>query len=216
MDENNLELFKKQHLDNYKKALLEIIQNNTKILIEEDILSLFKKPPLDSMDYLKCKILEIAKRNKIIVDVDCLEKYLDQYRKSFQKSFSLIKKNRVDYFNALVSKNDEIVKINKKDFITVNKEIKKILKDNMIDSFDKYILGKIDSLFQEEIDSEILKNVSSELDVYLKKNYMKQLLHNIEHKLMVKDTIMMNACKEQNERYLFTLNHSRLLNDFNH
>ena len=48
---------------------------------------------------------------------------------------------------------------------------------------------------------------------YLKKNYLSQLLENIDIKILVKDTTLINSTKEQSERYLFTLNNSRLLKD---
>ena len=57
-----LEKFKLQHQNNYKKALLENIKNNTTVLFNDDISSLLKKPPLDSMDLLKKKFLDIAKK----------------------------------------------------------------------------------------------------------------------------------------------------------
>ena len=39
------------------------------------------------------------------------------------------------------------------------------------------------------------------------------MLENIDIKILVKDTTLINGAKEQAERYLFTLNNSRLLND---
>ena len=49
---------------------------------------------------------------------------------------------------------------------------------------------------------------------FLNSNYKKNLLENLDMKLMVKDTTLINTIKEQSERYLFTLNNSHLLNDF--
>ena len=45
-----VEELERQHLETYKFAVLELISNNTKILLTEDITSLLKQPPLDSMD----------------------------------------------------------------------------------------------------------------------------------------------------------------------
>ena len=59
---DTLEEFKKQHFDNYKQAILEIIRNNTDVLVNEDIMSLLRKPPLDSMDSIKSKYLDLAKK----------------------------------------------------------------------------------------------------------------------------------------------------------
>ena len=38
-----LEKLKKQHLENYKQAIMEIIHNNTDVLVNEDIMSLLRK-----------------------------------------------------------------------------------------------------------------------------------------------------------------------------
>ena len=66
--EDTLKKFKEQHLENYKSAILEIITNNTNVLVDEDIMSLVKKPPLDSMDVIKSKFLDVAKKNKVVLD----------------------------------------------------------------------------------------------------------------------------------------------------
>ena len=59
---DTLEEFKKQHLENYRQAIMEIIRNNTDVLVNEDIMSLLRKPPLDSMDLIKSKYLDLAKK----------------------------------------------------------------------------------------------------------------------------------------------------------
>ena len=43
--------------------------------------------------------------------------------------------------------------------------------------------------------------------------YKNELLENVDIKILVKDTTLINSTKEQAERYLFTINNSRLLND---
>ena len=67
-DEEMIEEFKNKHLESYKKAVQEIVKNNTKSLIEEDIFSLIKKPPLDSMDVIKVKLLSLAKSKHLILE----------------------------------------------------------------------------------------------------------------------------------------------------
>ena len=62
-----IEELKKNHIKNYKNALIENVKNNTNVLVDEDIMSLLKKPPLDSMDVIKSKFLDLAKKNKIIL-----------------------------------------------------------------------------------------------------------------------------------------------------
>ena len=61
---NDIEKIKTEHVENYKKALIETINNNTNALFDEDIASLLKTPPLDSMDVIKSKFLDLAKKIK--------------------------------------------------------------------------------------------------------------------------------------------------------
>ena len=65
---DTLENFKKQHLSNYKNAVIDLVKNNTDALIDNDIISLIKSPPLDSMDVIKSKLLSLAKKEKVILD----------------------------------------------------------------------------------------------------------------------------------------------------
>ena len=73
---NELEKLMQQHVENYKKAVLEIVNNNTNSLIDNDIIFLIKKPPLDSMDQIKTKFLALAKKEKIILDTNNLDKMI--------------------------------------------------------------------------------------------------------------------------------------------
>ena len=212
MDDTLDELIK-QHFNNYKNSIINIILNNTNRLVDEDFSSLFKKPPLDSMDSLKSKIISIGKKNKIIVQIDILEKELDNYRNSIFEIFDDIKKKRINYYNKIIKVvEDDTIKIKKSDCNTIDKEIKKMLKERVINSFSKYFINDISSLFKGDIEIE---NIEKDSNSYFKKNYLKQLMENIDIKMMVKDTIMMNTIKESTDRYLFTLNNSRILNDFN-
>ena len=137
MDEKTINDLKKQHYDNYQKSLFDLIENNTNRFIDEDLMSLIKQPPLDSMDILKMKIIETGKKNKVIVPLDILEKSLEEYRLSFQDSFEEIRKIRKDSLYKIVKKNeDDVVKYIKKDFLSINREIKRILTNKIKDSFD--------------------------------------------------------------------------------
>ena len=68
MDEEMKLEFKKQHIETYKNAVRENILNNTNVLVDEDIMSLLKKPPLDSMDFIKSKFLDLAKKMGAIIE----------------------------------------------------------------------------------------------------------------------------------------------------
>ena len=216
MSQNNLEDIKKQHVENYLNALLEQIKNNTDVLVDQDITSLLKKPPLDSMDTLKGKLLELAKKNKIILNHEKLDEFVESYRDCLLKSCDEMKKIRISKLQSFVSKDslkdNEVIKINKSDFTSINQKMKKILKDSFTSAYDKCI-SKIDGVFPKEMDEEIKKKILEDYTKYLNGNYKRQLLENFEIKSLVKDTTLMNSMKEQNERYLFTLDHSRVFQD---
>ena len=118
---DTLEDLKKQHIDNYKQAIIEIIHNNTDVLVDEDIMSLLRKPPLDSMDLIKSKYLDLAKKNKVILDIVKLDDLLFGYRELIIRRCEKIKELRVSYLENVVtqiqfSKNTDVIKFNKKDF----------------------------------------------------------------------------------------------------
>lgn len=220
MSEDDVKQFMMQHIENYRNAVKDIIHNNTEVLVDEDIKSLLKTPPLDSMDLLKTKLLSFAKNNKIVFNRESLNKILDSYRKDVLKCCSKVKKLREDILisnvsNYKLNKKSDIIRINKKDFLIINRDIKRLVKVQLNDSYENKILKKIDSIFAKDTDIKIKNNIIEELTKYMKKIYHKQLLENIDIKILVKDTTLMNSVKEQSERYLFTLKNSRLLNELN-
>ncbi len=213
-----VEEFKKQHLENYKKAVYELLKNNSTVLVDEDIMLLLKKPPLDSMDVIKSKFLDLAKKQKIILDDIKLNKIIDDYRKDVIKVGDEIKKKRISFLEKIIMnfdpvKENEVIKFNKKDFIAPNKEIRKIIKTQVLSSIDKKIVKNVKQIFTEDTDDAVCKKVENEALKFLTKSYVKQLLDNVDFKLLVKDTILSNAAKEHGERYLFTKMNSHLLND---
>ena len=71
----------------------------------------------------------------------------------------------------------------------------------------------MENIFINDTNEDIRSKIVSGVSKYVKGSYQKQLLDNIDFKILVKDTTLINGTKEQSERYLFTLNNSRLLND---
>ena len=106
----------------------------------------------------------------------------------------------------------KIIKILKKDFTDSNKKIKKIIKEQINNSYDK-LISKIDTVFLDEIDLKVKEKVIKDVCSYISNNFQKQLLENIDIKILIKDTTLINLIKEQTERYLFTLSNSRLFKD---
>ena len=214
---DSLKQLKRQHIDNYKNAIIDIITNNTNVLVDEDIMSLLRKPPLDSMDLIKSKFLDLAKKNSTILNTEELSNLLDNYRDKLMKEMASIKVIRIKELTKSIDdikyEDNDVFKLNKKDFVKVDKDIKKILKDQLNNSFDKYILKNINKVFSNDIDSNIMNNIVSNITKFINGPYQRQLLENFDIKVLVKNTTLINNIKEHNERYLFTINNSRIFND---
>ncbi|MBR6136709.1 MAG: hypothetical protein IKQ06_00980 [Bacilli bacterium] len=209
---------KKQHEDTYRKAILDNIKNNTDVLVDQDIVSLLKKPPLDSMDLIRTKFLDLAKKNKIVLNTEELGVLLENYREYVLGCCDEIKNIRVVALTSVVekeklNKSHDTIKINKSDFIKINKKIKKLLKEKLIDGSRVYIIDKIDKVFKDDVDSEVKTKIIEDISKFIDGRYQKQIMESVDIKILVKDTTLMNGTKEQGERYLFTLDHSRLLNE---
>ena len=220
MDEEMKLEFKKQHIETYKNAVRENILNNTNVLVDEDIMSLLKKPPLDSMDFIKSKFLDLAKKNKIVLNTEELSKILDNYRKYLLKSLPDIKKVRVDSLTEIIgkvdfSKDSDVIKVKRGDFNNINKEIKKSINTYLSDGLEKQILKNINNVFKSDVEETAKNKIVTDITKYIKGAYHKQLIDNLDMKILVKDTTLINTVKETTDRYLFTLSNSRLLNDDN-
>lgn len=216
---NELEKLMQQHVENYKKAVLEIVNNNTNSLIDNDIIFLIKKPPLDSMDQIKTKFLALAKKEKIILDTNNLYKMICNFRKDVIHKLETIKKIRIDEITAIINsininEENQVIKITKKELSSINKIIKKNVKQIIDESVQKNILDNICNIFTSDVGNDKEQKISKEIFKFLDKRgiYQKQLLENIDFKILVKDTTLINGLKEQAERYVFTKNNSRLFN----
>lgn len=206
----DIEKLKEEHFNTYKNAVIANIENNSTILVKEDLYSLINKPPLDSMDLLKNKLIALAKKNKIVIDNNNLDKILDDYRKEVIKEFDDFIKTRTTFYTNLVTnikrENDSTtIKILKKDLSNYNKRMKKDIKKIIEDNTDSLIIKKAVNIFK--IDDP---KINSDLNKFINKTYLKQLLENVDIKILVKDATLINSIKEQTERYQFTLNNSHL------
>ena len=90
MNQETIEDFKQKHFENYKNAVLETLKNNTISLFDDDVLFLLKKPPLDSMDVIKSKFLDLAKKQKIILDDIKLNKIIDDFLINAKSTWTII------------------------------------------------------------------------------------------------------------------------------
>ena len=100
----------------------------------------------------------------------------------------------------------------KKDFNSVNKNIRKNFKDTLDDGSKKF-LKKVDQVFVEDIDVTIKEKVIKDIDKFINGTYERQMIENVDIKILIKDTTLINLVKEQTERYLFTISNSRLFKD---
>lgn len=217
MNQEDRNQFIEQHEENYRRAVLENIRNNTEVLVDQDITSLLKKPPLDSMDLIRTKFLDLAKKNKIVLNTEELGVLLDNYRGYLLECCNDIKDIRIVELSSIVEKSSikkegDIIKINKKDFTNINKKIKNLLKEKLMDGYTICILKNIDMVFMD-VDDSVKNKIIEDFSKYIKGMYQKQLLENLDIKILVKDTTLINGTKEQADRYLFTLENSRLLNE---
>ncbi len=215
--EMEVELLKKQHFDNYKNAMIENIKKNTSTLVDEDIMLLLKKPPLETMDLIKVKFLDISKKNKSIINTKSLDEIVENYRNNLIQCLKEIKVIREKELTEKVDKyvylnDNNVFKLTKKDFVSINKKNKNLLKQSLLSALDQEIFTKMDNVFKEE-DEDLKKKMFDEIVKYLKGTYQRQILNSVEFKEIVKDTTLINSIREQGERYLFTLRNSRLLKE---
>ena len=143
---------------------------------------------------------------------------ISKYRKSLLKCSKEIYDLRISVLNKKVEdidleKKGSIIKINKKDFNDLNKKIKNILKKSLKDSYDDIIDKQIKTIFDGKIEEDIYDKFHNDISKYIKTTYQKQLFESLEIKILVKDTTLINATKEQGERYLYILDNSRIFND---
>ena len=209
MLETNIDILK-QHKNIFMSAGIELVTNNTNSLVEDDIINGVIEPPLEAMDIIRQRIINIAKNNGVILNNDKFGDILNSYKKDLQLEFRNIFKNRIKLVKNNFSKlNDDkpmdLVKSLKKELVKFNKEIKKeykefikqLVKDKIIDNLDS-IVSSDDANFKKDV-VKFLQNV-----------YVKQILETIDMKILVKDTILLNSLKEQMERFVFTKENSHL------
>lgn len=212
-----VEELEKQHLESYKNAVLELISNNTETLLSEDIASLLKQPPLDSMDLIRSKLVSLSKRSQVILDTEAVNGLLQKYRHHLVDSFSDILEDRISKLTDLVKnfspvKSSDIIKFPKKEFGIINKKIKKEAKKKIMDSNQVLLLG-LPTLFKEDTNENEKSSVIVAMEKYLTSFYSKDLLESMELKIVIKDTTVINSLLEQGERYLFTKENSHLFDN---
>ena len=213
----DLEDLQKQHYNNYVEVVKETVRANTLSLLENDINPLFETPPLDSMDQIKSKFLMTAKKEKLIIQTEELNKILKNFRKNIGKNLKKLKEIRdeeiINCFKNYITDGKNI-KLTKSEINNIDKKVKKIIREELDLCVSNFVLKKIDNVFKDSSNQSIIK-AHKEIEKYFSNKgiYQKQILESIDFKLLVKNTILINGIKEQTERYLFTLNNSRIFNE---
>lgn len=212
-----VEEFEKQHLESYKNAILELIKNNTETLVYDDITSLLKCPPLDSMDMVRGKLVNLSKKYGVILDTEMLNKILAHYRSTLVESFSNIGNDRIVKLSKLVEsfcpkRENDIIKLPKKEFALINKNLKKEAKEK-VKSSNQVLIDGFSTLFKEDANVDDTTKVMDTMKKYLSSSYSKDLIESMELKIIIKDTTLINSVLEQGERYLFTKNNSHLFDE---
>lgn len=200
----------KQHKQILMTAGLELATNNTNSLIEDDIINGVIEVPLEAMDTVKQRVLNIAKHNNLILNSDMFNEVLISYKEELKKKFRNIFKKRIKLIEDNYSKFDDdkpmdLVKNLKKELVKFNKEAKKEEKQVLTSLVKEKIISNLDLIVKD--DNTTFKKDATK---FLQTTYVKQILETVDMKILVKDTILLNSLKEQIERFVFTMENSHL------
>ena len=200
----------KQHKQILMTAGLELATNNTNSLIEDDIINGVIEVPLEAMDTVKQRVLNIAKHNNLILNSDKFNEVLISYKEELKKKFRNIFKKRIKLIEDNYSKFDDdkpmdLVKNLKKELVKFNKEAKKEEKQVLTSLVKEKIISNLDLIVKD--DNTTFKKDATK---FLQTTYVKQILETVDMKILVKDTILLNSLKEQIERFIFTMENSHL------
>lgn len=200
----------KQHKQILMTAGLELATNNTNSLIEDDIINGVIEVPLEAMDTVKQRVLNIAKQNNLILNSDKFNEVLISYKEELKKEFRNIFKKRIKLIEDNYSKFDDnkpmdLVKNLKKELVKFNKEAKKEEKQVLTSLVKEKLVSNLDLIVKDD-NTTFKKDVTK----FLQTTYVKQILETVDMKILVKDTILLNSLKEQIERFVFTMENSHL------
>ena len=200
----------KQHKEILMTAGVELATNNTNSLIEDDIINGVIEVPLEAMDTVKQRVLNIAKHNNLILNSDKFNEVLISYKEELKKEFRNIFKKRIKLIEDNYSKFDDdkpmdLVKNLKKELVKFNKEAKKEEKQIITSLVKEKIISNLDLIVKD--DNTTFKKDATK---FLQTTYVKQILETVDMKILVKDTILLNSLKEQIERFVFTKENSHL------
>ena len=170
-----------QHLKIYLNSLEELIYNNTSSLINDDLLPLFMKPPLEAMDTIKQKLLLLGKNYKLLLNTHEVDKSIEKYRISMQKKIKTLEASRIkfikkDVFLSSKESKDGTLKLLKKDLVTLDKNLKKEIRLELETNMD-VLIKKSSNFYQiDNIPDKLLKDITK----FFKTTYPKDLIDIIK------------------------------------
>ena len=144
----------KQHKEILMTAGVELATNNTNSLIEDDIINGVIEVPLEAMDTVKQRVLNIAKHNNLILNSDKFNEVLTSYKDDLKKEFRNIFKRRIDIIKDNYSKMDddkplELVKNLKKELVKFNKDAKKEEKQVLTSLVKEKLVSNLDLIVKD-------------------------------------------------------------------
>ena len=164
------------------------------------------------MDLMKQRFFSIAKTENLILNTENLNEQLLAYRTFLAEKMDIIKQQRNTILTQALEKcsynqPDQIIKELKKELVKLDKNIKKQIKQWLMEANKTYFLDAMSTLIN---DDKLTSSFTKEITKYLQTFYIKQVIEMIDMKLLVKDTTLLNAFKEQIERFIFTTENSHL------
>ena len=145
----------KQHKEILMTAGVELATNNTNSLIEDDIINGVIEVPLEAMDTVKQRVLNIAKHNNLILNSDKFNEVLISYKDDLKKEFRNIFKKRIKLIEDNYSKFDDdkpmdLVKNLNKDLVKFNKEAKKEEKQVLTSLVKEKLVSNLDLIVKDD------------------------------------------------------------------
>lgn len=215
-----LEDFEKQHKQNYYDAVVDTIHDNTEKLVKEELLPLFQDPPLASMDTLKSTILKYAKAEKIVLSLEQLQAIIHRFRDQMMQEVMMLGTVREESLHPFVE-HALLEEKQKKEVISASqlKQTREVLMDQIKTELEYHLqeglIPFVPQLLDENKNQSFNENDAflTMVSEYLTYRYPSYMVKKIEDKMIFKDHTLMSRLMEHAERYQFTQEHSRLLDD---
>ncbi len=206
-----LKEIEEQHFEQYKEAVKIMIRDNNRGLMEEDLLPLFKEPPLDSMDVIKQKFLSVAKEENLVLNFEDYSVLIERFRISMRDSIRSLFSFREKQLIAIIDAQEDlskttILKLNQQDYQKVDKKLRNDFAKQLYSTIEHSLIANFSSLVDD------ISQLES-LSLFLKGRYQEAVLASLDSKLALRNNLLRNNLKEQSHRYLFMKKNSHLFDE---